>query len=483
MGTDTKRGIFIMQDDHSNINNNNIIKAGLGYLIGNILIKGLTFLTIPLFTRIMDIDSYGIFTSYMSFEAILTIILSLGLDGSIRNAKIDFQAKMDNFISSVVSMTFIPFVISSLIINIMYAVGYDFFGFGIVINNILIIHSFASALIIIFTVKLSVDYKYKQYLIISIFNAILSVVLSTLLIVLVMPNTALLGRVIGVAAPMVIVAMIVLMNIANKSNFSLDLIYWKYSIVIGFPFLVHKLSHIILSQFDRIMIAQMVGFAQAGIYGVAYGVGSIFHLIWNATDTAWTPWVYEQLNNRSFHILKKASKQYLIFMTLVLICLMSISIDIYKIMVTESYYSGTSLVIPISASIYLIFVYSFYVQIENFNKKAKYSAIGTGIAAIINVLLNLIAINLFGYYAAAYTTVLTYFLLLVFHRISTINILKYNLGIEKYIVIGVISVAFISMGMLFFQNNWFLRWSVGFISGIFVLNYIIKYFMKRGHNI
>ena len=66
------------------------VKAGIGYTVGNMLVKGITFLTIPLFTRLMSTESYGLFNTFNSYMAILTIFIGLALHASIKNAKYDF---------------------------------------------------------------------------------------------------------------------------------------------------------------------------------------------------------------------------------------------------------------------------------------------------------------------------------------------------------------------------------------------------------
>ena len=54
-------------------------EAGLGYTIGNILIKAISFITLPIFTRLMSTDDYGLYSTYVSYESILALIISLGL--------------------------------------------------------------------------------------------------------------------------------------------------------------------------------------------------------------------------------------------------------------------------------------------------------------------------------------------------------------------------------------------------------------------
>ena len=56
---------------NDNRKGSNVLKAGLGYTVGNYLIKGLSFLTIPIFARLLDSADYGKYNTYMAFEAIV----------------------------------------------------------------------------------------------------------------------------------------------------------------------------------------------------------------------------------------------------------------------------------------------------------------------------------------------------------------------------------------------------------------------------
>ena len=42
-----------------NMAGNRVIKAGIGYTVGNYLLKGINFLTVPIFTRLMSTVDYG----------------------------------------------------------------------------------------------------------------------------------------------------------------------------------------------------------------------------------------------------------------------------------------------------------------------------------------------------------------------------------------------------------------------------------------
>jgi O-antigen/teichoic acid export membrane protein len=86
-----------------------------------------------------------------------------------------------------------------------------------------------------------------------------------------------------------------------------------------------------------------------------------------------------------------------------------------KIMAGRDYWEGISLIVPLSLGNYFVFLYGLPVNIEYYYKKTGFISLGTILAAVLNVLLNYFAINLFGYRAAAYTTLFSYGLLFLFH--------------------------------------------------------------------
>ena len=50
---------------------NAALTAGIGYTVGNILIKGINILTLPIFSRLMTQEEFGVFNVFMSYDAIL----------------------------------------------------------------------------------------------------------------------------------------------------------------------------------------------------------------------------------------------------------------------------------------------------------------------------------------------------------------------------------------------------------------------------
>lgn len=78
-----------------------VLKAGIGYTIGNILVKGISFLSIPIFARLVTVTDYGIYNTFSSYVSILSVIIGFALHASIKNANIDYKEKINEYCSSI----------------------------------------------------------------------------------------------------------------------------------------------------------------------------------------------------------------------------------------------------------------------------------------------------------------------------------------------------------------------------------------------
>ena len=78
------------------------VKVSIAYAVCSILQRCLSFITLPLFTRLLTTEQYGQYTIYQSWQGILSIILTLNLAyGSFATAMVKFEKDRDGYISAV----------------------------------------------------------------------------------------------------------------------------------------------------------------------------------------------------------------------------------------------------------------------------------------------------------------------------------------------------------------------------------------------
>lgn len=262
--------------DNKNSEENKVAKAGAIYTFGNYLLKGLGFITIPIFSRLLDTTDFGIYNAFLSYEGILYLFVGLALHSSIKNAKYKFgDENLDRYTSSITIIPLVSSIIFLIAGNLLLPVIHDALNVDRAQLNLLIIMSLCSSVLYIYQSRLVIDYRTKEYLKISYFNAITSILFSISLIMFVFPNRKYFGRILGTVLPMVLIAIWILYKVYKKSLPNVNWKYWKYGLKIGVPIIPHGVGQVVLTSFDRIMILNMIGASEAGLYSFAYTIYSI----------------------------------------------------------------------------------------------------------------------------------------------------------------------------------------------------------------
>lgn len=431
---------------------NKVVKAGAGYTIGNVLLKGISFLTLPIFSRILTEEEFGLFNLYISYETIITIFVGLCIFGSLRTGIYDYKDNFNQYITSSLVLSGISFIIILIIANLGFPLYSAYFEFDRIVLNILIIHSYAMFVFQFYNTRLALEFRFKEYLLASGANSIFGTVVSILLILFAFDENKHLGRIYGYAIIPIIIAAIIIFGFAKIAIKERHKIickeHWKYGLAISLPLVVHTFSQQILNQFDKIMITKLVSNAANGIYSFIYTISNILHIIVLSMDNAWSVWFYQKVNNKEYDQIKNRATAYVLLMNILYIGFISLSPEVIRIAGTKEYYEGIPMIVPLAFGEYFVFLYSLPVHIEYFYKKTKFIALGTSVAAITNFVLNFICIKYIGYQAAAWTTLISFILLFVFHWVISKRIDKTPMFPTKMIIISIISLCVYSVWTL-----------------------------------
>ena len=101
----------------------------------------------------------------------------------------------------------------------------------------------------------------------------------------------------------------------------------------------------------------------------------------------------------------------------------------------------------------VIIGYTNYVNLELFRKKTPLIAASSISAAFVNYGLNYIAIPRFGYISAAYTTLLSYIFLMLFHYVATRYVLKEKVYQDSFMFIGLVVSMGIGLLIMYFYSD------------------------------
>lgn len=393
-------------------NNSRALKSGIWYTASNFLVKSIGFITTPIFTRMLSKQEFGLYNNYISWLAIFTIIISLNIDSTLISAKYDYEDKFDEYILSSLSLS----TLSVLVWLIIFGFFSDAFVEWL---NMELKYIFAMLLYLLFLPSIHFfqsrerfNFEYKKSVAASI---ILSLGTASLSVILVKNlDNRLDGRILGAVLPTVLLGFGFYVFFIIKGK-RIKISCWKYALPICIPYIPHLLSLSLLNSMDRVMITRWCGAEETAIYSLAYTCGSLVTLLMTSMNSAFAPWLGEKLAENRNDEISRFSKVYIGAFFVLAVGIMAVAPEVLLILGGQSYSEAKYVMTPIAMGCICQFLYTLFVNVEQFRKKTIGMAIASVIAASINYGLNVLLIPRVGYLAAAYTTLVGYLCLLLIH--------------------------------------------------------------------
>lgn len=447
-----------------------VLKAGLGYTLGNYLLKGISFLTVPLFARLMETSDFGIYNTFLSYEGILYLFIGFALHSSIKNAKYKFgNETLDQYVSSIMIIplvsafcaVLISFIVGSHIVSILKI---DIFQLVLIV-----IMSLSSSILYIYQSRLILDYKTKNYLYLSYFNALGSVGFSLIFMLVVFPKERYMGRILGAVTPMSIIAVWILYSTFRKARPKYNNEFWKYGIKISLPIIPHGIGQIVLSSFDRIMITEIINATASGLYSFAYTLYSIIAVAGTSISAVFEPWAYERLNKNERQELQNKASDFVFVLAILCVGTLLVAPELILVLGSRKYIDSLPALSPIVIGGFFSMAYMMPATVEYYTEKTKFIALGTVMAAVINIGLNAIFIPRYGFVAAAYTTLVSYGLYYVFHSVVAYKIVQFNIVPIKVSLISIFGLVFTAILAEMFVGKIVIRIIIGVVVCVFAL--------------
>lgn len=462
---------------------NSFVKIGMIYTLSNIVIKGMAFITTPIFTRLMSQEEYGSFSNISSWANIISIIATLCLYSSISRAKYDYDEDIKGYMSTITILGSVFTLIIWLLIELKIGFWERLFNMDrLYIRSIMIYSLFTPALQTLIT-KHRMYNEYKNVIALT-WITLLVTTFGALGLTILMSNK-LTGRVIGNYTIIAIVDVVFWLYIVIQGKtFSLKMC--KYACALSLPLLVHELSGVLLNSSDRIIINQLCGARKAALYSIAYTIAMIITVVLSSLNQAWVPWFFDKMQKNDRESIRNVVPKYMAGFTVGCIGLMFIGPEMILIFGGENYLEAMYVIPPICLASEIQFVYTLYVNIEFFEKKTTYISLATAGATVINIALNYYAIPRWGYIAAAYTTVIGYLFTFLFHYIVCKKIGYDNL-FEKKNLLRNLSISIFAMVscLILYGYTWIRRLVlIGILLILFIYliknrNKIINYLSNR----
>lgn len=451
-------------------------KATIWFIFASTLQKAMSLITTPIFTRIMTPEQYGQYNVYNSWLQIFTIITTLRLNWAVFNKGMSkYKKDRDVYAATMQSVTFLI----TVVVFVIYLIFHRQINEITELPTFIMVAMFAELLVTpaidFWSLRKRYEYQYKPVVFRTVVFTFINAVVG--IIAVIFSENKGYARI--MTCIMVNIAFGLSLFVYNyiKAKCLFKFEYAKFAILFNLPLLLHYISQYILDQFDRVMIQKMVGMAYAGIYSVAYSAGMILRIVTQSINNALVPWQYDKLEKKKF---KELDDVLFLVYLLVGVCALSfiaVAPEIMHILADEKYYEAVYVIPPVTLGLFFLHMYTTIANVEFFYNQNKFTMYISMLGAALNIALNYIGIKMFGYIAAAYTTMICYILYAAGHYIYMSIGVKKRFGIKqvfntKRIVALSLAIIFFGIVLIFLYKHVVIRYFI-------VTLVVIMIFYKR----
>lgn len=460
------------------------IKASFWFLICAFFQRGISVITTPIFTRLLSSSEYGQYSVFISWMDILTVVVSFKLyAGVFLQGVVKFEEDRKCFEAALQGLCL------SLVLGwgSVYLIFRDFFNDIFSLSTIQMVAMLSmiwtTAVFSFWSVEQRTDNKYKKLVAVSMLVSLAKPSIGVILVLT--QDDKVTARIVGLAAVELIVYMWFFFSDIIKGKTFFHKRYWRYALRFNIPLIPHYLSMSILNSVDRIMINNMVGESAAGIYSLAYSISMIMTLFNTALLQTIEPWLYKKIKAKKVYDIGKVAYTTLILIASVNIMLIAFAPEAVKIFAPVEYQDAIWVIPAVAMSVYFMFAYSLFAVFEFYYEKTKYITLATIVGAIVNIILNYIFIDVHGYYAAGYTTLLCYMIFAIMHYGFMRKICKEKLNGEQPYSLKIlltITIVFLCIGfvcLLTYSNDVIRYIFIGVICiGVFIKRKLLRGIIK-----
>lgn len=191
----------------------------------------------------------------------------------------------------------------------------------------------------------------------------------------------------------------------------------KYGLPLSLTFMLLELIH----ASDRILLSWLIGFDAAGQYAVAFSLPfQLLILVGSAINMAAYPLILKVLEQEGQELVKLKLNDYLLVLVgLLLPCylgLLAVSHDFMPLLIGVQYLSEALRLLPwIGLLLVINTIYLFHTSLAfQLAKKTQETILVTGIAAILNIVLNLLLIPIYSINGAIFASLISYLLCVLY---------------------------------------------------------------------
>ncbi len=403
-----------------------LLKNSAIYTIASVLNSGTSFFLMPVLTRYLSPEEYGIISMFLLVFSIFNIFSSLNIHGAINRVYFEENINFKEYVGNCFLMVFLNFVFfftfifltKKFISNISHVPE-----FWILLAAV---SSMFQAFILMNLSILQAKMRAKNYAFVQMAYSLLNIILT--LILTVEFYFAWKGRLIAQFLSSCIIGIYSLVTMNNYlNNWKLNVSYIRHALKFSLPLIPHTLGGMLMIMTDRFIISNLLGLKEVGIYTVGLQIGLIIQLIGQSFNKAYAPWLFNELNKKHEDTKVRLVKfTYTYFFAIILFATIIglLAPLLVRFLVGKDFYTSSSIVLWIAlggafnSMYYMVTNYIFY------SYKTQFLALITFFCGLMNIWLTYLFTRYFGIVGAAFSYSLISLIFFILTFILSIKVYK-----------------------------------------------------------
>jgi len=436
------------------------------------------------------VEEYGVITELYAYVAILMVMLTYGMETGLFKFSVNNPAKADVYSTSLGSVTITSVIFLFLVLifrqDIAAWIGYKgnpeyifYLGLTLAIDAV-------SAIVF---AKLRIENKVRRFALLKVLNVVFTIFFVFLFLEM-LPSLHVVSTTswyesflkdIGVGYVFIanvlasFIVLVLQMHDLKQFRFKLDIPLLKRILAYSLPLLISGLAGILNETIDRILIRHYVregldALHELGIYGANYRIAVLMTIFIQMFRYAAEPFFFNMYKTKDAkEIYANVLKYFTIFLMIIFLGV-ALCIDLFKYFIDSSFHEGLG-VVPVVLMANVLVGILFNVNMwYKLTGHTLYGVYITGIGAVITIVLNILFIPVFSFYACAWIHVATNLVMVILTYVYGQKFYKINYDLRRILLYIALALGLYWLGMLLKTDNDFFNIGIGVI---FVLIYVI----------
>lgn len=384
------------------------------YVLTNVVNRAIPFLLLPVLTRYLTPEDYGIVAMYTVALGIAAPLVGMATDAAIgrqyfERDSLDFPNYVANCLYIAVASTLVLAVVVLLFgshIGELFSVPERWVW---TLVPLALMRYLGATLLVLWQMQL----KPKQYGAFSAAQTFLTVGVSLGLIVGL--GFGWQGRIIGDLAAAGVtgtVAIVVLVR-GGWIRHGRNRTHVEHALRYAGGLIPHIYGALLIGATDRVFITNMVGVAETGLYAVGVQVASLITVMEHSFNQAWAPWLFGALKEGDAERLSRISSFIRIYNVVILVAALALAVVapwLLGFLVSAEFAGSVQFVFWLALGAAFSGMYKMVVNQIFYVNRTYLLAMVTLVTGLVNVVLNYVLIRAHGAVGAAQATALSLFL-------------------------------------------------------------------------